>query len=147
MEFLTDDLQSKELKLNKLDELSTFKDKLMKQITINHKQQSVRHPPPSSELDYPPVSNDLREKHHYYQLGANHQQALSHCAGSNLSLSSFSVFNQSTQRWNPDLGPNSGTQSNMSLRFMKSDNKPENASKIGFNELSNNEKYMKRIRL
>ena len=35
----------------------------------------------------------------------------------------------------------------MSLRFMKSDNKPENTSKIGFNELSNNEKYMKRIRL
>ena len=66
MEFLTDDLQSKELKLNKLDELSTFKDRLMKQITINHKQQSVRHPPPSSELDYPQVSNELREKHHYY---------------------------------------------------------------------------------
>ena len=38
MEFLTDDLQSKELKLNKLDELSNFKDRLMKQITINHKQ-------------------------------------------------------------------------------------------------------------
>ena len=30
MEFLTDDLQSKELKLNKLDELSNFKDRLMK---------------------------------------------------------------------------------------------------------------------
>ena len=37
MELLTDDLQNKELKMNKLDELNTFKDRLMKQITINHK--------------------------------------------------------------------------------------------------------------
>ena len=37
MELLTDDLQAKELKVNRLDELTNFKDRLMKQITINHK--------------------------------------------------------------------------------------------------------------
>ena len=38
MELLTDDLKNKELKLNRLDELNNFKDRLMRQITINHKQ-------------------------------------------------------------------------------------------------------------
>ena len=37
MELITDDLQTKELKVNRLDELTNFKDRLMKQITINHR--------------------------------------------------------------------------------------------------------------